>query len=325
MLTEETVMTRVFVSLLLGLTVVAAPASAQDYPSKPITVIIPYGTGGGTDLTMRLVEESASRKLGQKLVLVNRPGGAGVAGHFQLTKAAPDGYTLAIVGLGSTAVQPHMSKVGYERGDYVGVVQVNTIPFLLVTGPQSQFKDMKQVIEFAKKNPAGRVKVGITARGSWLHLVMLQLEQLHGVKFTYVPHTSTGEVVVSLMGGHIDIGNADLPSAQTKVIAGELRGIGIWTAERSPDMPNVPTLKEQGTNLEGGFYNIIIAPKGTPADIVKKIDQAFKEAMTDQETIKRAKQAGVSFNYLGNAASEKAIDESYDLAGKLLKEVEANK
>ena len=318
-------MTRVFALVLFGLASLVVPATAQDYPTKPITVIIPYGTGGGTDLTMRLVEEPASRILGQKLVLVNRPGGAGVAGHFQLTKAAPDGYTHAIVALGSTAVQPHLSKVGYTRGDYIGVVQINMIPFLLVTSPNSPFKDMKQVIEFAKKNPPGKVKVGITARGSWLHLVMLQLEQLHGVKFTYVPHTSTGEIVVSLMGQHIDIGNADLPSAQSKVIAGELRGLGIWTAQRSPDMPNVPTLKEQGTNIEGGFYNIIIAPKGTPAAIVKKIDLAFKAAMEDPEVIKRAKQAGVNFNYLGSADAEKAIDESYDLAGKLLKEVGSTK
>ena len=109
------------------------------------------------------------------------------------------------------------------------------------------------------------------------------------------------------------------------MIAGELRGLGIWTAQRSPDMPNVPTLKEQGTNIEGGFYNIIIAPKGTPAAIVKKIDLAFKAAMEDPEVIKRAKQAGVNFNYLGSADAEKAIDESYDLAGKLLKEVGSTK
>ena len=132
-------MTRVFALVLFGLASLVVPATAQDYPTKPITVIIPYGTGGGTDLTMRLVEEPASRILGQKLVLVNRPGGAGVAGHFQLTKAAPDGYTLAIVGLGSTAVQPHLSKVGYTRGDYIGVVQINMIPFLLVTSPNSPF------------------------------------------------------------------------------------------------------------------------------------------------------------------------------------------
>lgn len=318
-------MIRTFVLLLLGLFALVTPVHADEYPSKSITVIIPYGPGGGTDLTMRMIEEPASRKLGQKLVLVNRPGGAGVAGHFQLTKAAPDGYTLAIVGLGSTAVQPHISKVGYERGDYIGVVQINMIPFLLVTSPKSEFKDMKQVIEFAKKNPPGRVKVGITARGSWLHLVMLQLEQIHDIKFTYVPHTSTGEVVVSLMGGHTDIGNADLPSAQSKVIAGELRGLGIWTAKRSPDMPNVPTLQEQGTDIEGGFYNVIIAPKGTPAEIVKKIDLAFKAAMEEPEVIKRAAQTGISFNYLGSADADKAIDTAYKLAGKLLKEVELTK
>ena len=308
-------------ALMLGLSLLATPGLAEDFPTKPITLIIPYGPGGSADLTIRMIEDAVSRQLGQKLLLINKPGGAGVAGHFQLTKAAPDGYTLAIVGPGSTAVAPHTSKVGYERGDYTGVVQINTIPFLLVTPPNSPFKTMKDLVDFAKQNPPGRVKVGITARGSWLHLVMLQLEHVHGIKFTYIPHESSGGIVTSVMGGHIDLGNADPPSAQAKIQAGELRGLAIWSAKRVPGLPGVPTLIEQGTNLEASVYTCIIAPAGTPVAVIAKLEKAFKAAMEDPEIVKRATELGADFDYLGSKELNARLDQAFGMAGQTLKEL----
>jgi tripartite-type tricarboxylate transporter receptor subunit TctC len=307
----------------LIVTCLAVPlaAGAQDYPTKPITVIVPYAPGGGTDLTMRLLEPAASQRLGQKLVLVNRPGAAGSVGHFQLTKAAPDGYTMAVVGVGSTAVQPHLASVGYRPADYVPFIQLNTVPFLLVTPTTSPFKTVRDVIEFAKRNPPGKLKVGITSRGSWLHLVMARVEKLHDVKFTYIPHGSTGEIVVAIMGGHLDLGNADIPSAGPKVTAGLLRGLGVFTGQRLKDFPEIPTLKEQGTEVEGFFYNILIAPKGTPDKVIQALHEAFKAAMEEPEVIRKAEQAGIRFEYLGPSASRAQIDQFYEMAGVLLREL----
>lgn len=315
-------MKRLFSAMLLSLCL-AAPSIANEFPSKPITLIVPYSAGGGADLTARLVADAVSNEIKQKLVIVNRPGGAGTAGHFQLTKAAPDGYTLAVVGPGSTAVGPHVSDVGYKREDYVAIVQLNTIPFLLVTKPKSNFTTLADMIEFAKKNPPGKVKVGITASGSWLHLCMLRFEKMHGVKFTYVPHGSTGEIVTNILGGHIDAGQADLASAGSNVAAGEMLGLAIWSPQRRPELPNVPTLREQGTQLDGYFYNMIIGPKGMPQPVLRKIEAAFKAAMENPDVAKRGEQAKVRLEFLGHEETEARINEFYEVAGQILKEIKS--
>jgi tripartite-type tricarboxylate transporter receptor subunit TctC len=300
-------------------------ATAQNYPTKPITLIVPYSPGGGTDLTVRMVEEAASRRLGQKIKIVNKPGAAGTVGHRQLTQAAPDGYTIAVVGVGSTAMRPHTTDVGYGPGDYFPILQLNTVPFLLVAPGNSEFKGLKDVFDAARKSPPGKLKVGITSRGSWLHLSMLRLEKMGGVKFTYIPHGSSGEVVTSVMGGHLDLGNADIPSAGPKVVSGDVRALGVFTARRQSDLPDVPTLKEQGTDLGGFYYNMLIAPKGTPDGVIQKLHDAFKGALEDPDVGRRAAQAGIRLEYLGPADSQARINDFYETAGVLLRELGATK
>jgi tripartite-type tricarboxylate transporter receptor subunit TctC len=307
--------------IVLALALGSSGAMSQVYPTKPITVIVPYTAGGGTDLTIRMVEDAVSRRLGQQLVITNKPGAAGTIGHYQLTKAAPDGYTLAVVGVGSTATSPHERNVGYGLDDYVPVVQLNTVPYVLVAPPNSPFKGLKDVLDAARKNPPGYIKVGTTSPTSWLHLVIVMLEKKEGVKFTYVPHGSAGDIVISVMGGNLNLGNVDPPSAASKIASGDLRALGVLTERRQSDMPNVPTLKEQGIDIQGYYYNSVIAPKGTPENVIRTLDSAFKSALEDPELRQRAAKAGIQFDYLGPAETKKTIKAFYDQAGIAMREL----
>ena len=302
------------ITLAAVLSLLAGGAAAQDYPSKPITFLIPQAPGGGTDLSVRMVEPAASRALGQKIVIINR---AGTATVHQLTQAAPDGYTLAVASTGNTASQPHNPGVPYERTDYIPVIQLTNVPSVLVAPADSPFNNLADVIAAARKGQA--VKVGTTAPGATPHLASVLIERAFGVKFTYVPHKSNGEIMTSILGSHLDLGMVDISSAAPRLSS--VKALGVFTDERLKDVPNLPTMKEQGVKGTMGFYNIVIAPKGTPDRIIGLVHDAFKKAMEDPEVIEKARAANIPLAYLGPKASRAHMDESYELMGALMREL----
>ncbi|MGE5641220.1 MAG: Bug family tripartite tricarboxylate transporter substrate binding protein [Clostridia bacterium] len=301
-------------SLATLLSLVVAGAAAQDYPSRPVTFLIPQAPGGGTDLSIRMVEPVASRALGQKIVVINR---AGTATLLQLTQAAPDGYTIGVASTGNTAAQPHNPGVPYERTDYVPIIQITNVPSILVAPAGSPFSSVADIVAAARKGQS--IKVGTTALGTSSQLAGVLIERAFGIKFTYVPHKSNGEVMTSILGGHLDLGSVDLPSAGPRLSA--VKGIGVYTDERLKELPDLPTMKEQGVSGTMGFYNIVIAPKGTPDRIVKVLHDAFKKAMEDPEVIEKARAAYIPLAYLGPQASREQINRQYDLMGTLLREL----
>lgn len=306
----------------LALLGTVAAAHAADYPTKPIQVLIPFAPGGGTDNTMRIVEEAASKALGQKLVLVNQPGGHGSRAVTQLKQAAPDGYTIGIVPTGPIASVTHTTEVPYTKDDFIMVIQLTHVPNTLVAPKDSPFNSLKDVIEKARKSPPGTLKVAIAGSGSASsHLPMVDMEKQANVKFTLIPHKGGGPALIPVMGGHVDLGSVDLSVSGPKIKAGNVKAIGIFADKRNKDFPNIPTLKEQGYDLEGGFFNMIMVPKGTPANVVKRLHDAFKTAIEDPAVIARAKDLNLVIDYLGPEDCRKKVDRYDATIGKLVIEL----
>ena len=305
------------------LALAATVAAAQAYPARPIEVVVCYGAGGGTDLSIRLVESAVSKLLGQKIVVTNRPGAGGALAMNQLMRAAPDGYTFALAGTATLTVVPHAdaAAVHYKPDDYAPVVQISSVSNFLVVPADSPFKSFKDLVDFAKKNPSGRVKAGITSTGSMLHLPFVQIEKLYGVKFTFIPHKSSAPVVTAVMGGHLDVGAADMAAVAAQVRTGSVRALGVFAGQRLASMPNVPTIKEQGADIESGFYNVLVAPKGTPEPVIATVREAFRKVLTDPEMIERGLKSDIPLEFQDSRTMRERIDRNYQTYGALLKEL----
>ena len=286
-------------------------------------MLVGYGPGGGSDLTIRLTEGAASRILGQKIVITNRAGAGGTVMMNQFVRAAPDGYTLAIGSTATLTVQPHVASdtVLFKPDDYVPIVQISNIPNLLIVAPNSQFKSTAEFIDFAKKNPPGRLKIGITSPGTTIHLPFVQMEKLYGIKFTFIPHKSSDPIVTSIMGAQIDAGGADLSAAGPKIQANAVRALGLLAPKRLASLPNVPTLREQGVDLDAGFYNMLLAPKGTPEAIISAVHLAFRKALEDPDVIDKTTKANLPLEYLGPKESRERLTKNYEVYGVLLGEL----
>ena len=292
--------------------------NAQDYPAKPVTIYVPFAAGGGTDLSLRMLEEAVSKNLGQKVVIVNKTGTATI---YQVVTGSPDGYNLVVGSTGNLAAVPHNPGAPYAREDYLPVVQFTSVPALLIVPGNSPYNSMADIVAAAKKLPPGALKVGISPTGSISHLAAIQLEKAFNIKFGYIPHKSNGDVVTAVLGGHVDIGSVDIAAAGPKMQSNSVRGIALYRETRLPTFPELKTLKEQGADISFGFYNVILAPKGTPDRIVSVIHEAFRKALEDPVVIERSKNLNLPIAYLGPQASRKAIDQSYDTFGRLLDEL----
>lgn len=296
----------------------AGGAHAQDYPNKPITLYVPFAAGGGTDLSVRMVEPAVAKILGQKVLIVNKQGTATI---MQVVTGEPDGYNIVVGSTGNTASLPHNPGTPYGLNDYVPVAQLTNVPALLVAPANSPYGGLADVVAAARKNPPGFIKVGISPLASISHLAAIQIEKAFDIKFTYIPHKSNGDVMTAILGGHVDIGSVDIAAGGPKIRDKAVKGIALYSDARMPEFPELKTVKEQGANISFGFYNTILAPKNTPPAIVAKLDAAFRQALADPEVVERSKSLNIPIAYLGPKESRAAIDHNYKVFGALLGEL----
>ncbi|MFL6806453.1 MAG: Bug family tripartite tricarboxylate transporter substrate binding protein [Xanthobacteraceae bacterium] len=267
----------------------AGPAVAQDYPTRPITLVVPYAAGGGNDVMARTVADTMSRVLGQQIVVENRAGAGGTIATRQVAKSAPDGYTLVIGGTGTLAVNPTLyGNVGYDpRKDFAPVGLIGTSALIILVHPSIPARSIRELIDLAKQEP-GKLNYASAGVGSGIHLGTALFEHMADVKLTHVPYRGTGPALTDLLGGHVAVYFSSLPSAVGIVKDGKVRALGVTGSKRSPVFPDMPTVAEAGLpEYEAVLHYGIAAPAGTPRPIVDKLNAALRTAVAAPETQQR--------------------------------------
>lgn len=272
----------------LGAAALAAPAltaRAQSFPARPIKLVIAFPAGGPTDITMRALADNAGKALGQPVIIDNKPGAGGTLPAQLLQSSAADGYTVAQIPLGVFRL-PYTTKINWDPvKDITYVLNVTGYAFGVVVPADSPFKTWADFVAYAKANP-GRLSYGSTGTLTSPHLTMELAAQQLGIQLLHVPYKGSADLMQAIMGGQL-MAAADSTGFAPQVEAGKLRVLNTWGAERLVKFPDAPTLKELGIDVVQNSPFGIGAPKGTPPDVVKRLHDAFKQAM-EQESYRTA-------------------------------------
>jgi tripartite-type tricarboxylate transporter receptor subunit TctC len=287
---------------------IGASAGAQDYPTKPITLIVPWPAGGSTDLSMRAIADSASKVLGQPITIDNKAGGSGTVGPATMAAASrPDGYTIAQLPI-TVFRLPLMQEVSWDPAkDFSYIIHLTGYTFGVTTNAESQFKKWQDVVDFAKANP-GKVTYATPGTGTSLHIGMEQIASMAGIKLTQVPFKGGAETNAAVLGQHTML-QADSTGWRPLVDAGKLRLLMVWTSVRSPNFPDVPTLKELGYPMVYDSPFGIAGPKGMDPKIVAKLHDAFKKALDDPAVIATLAKFDMVPNYKNTEDYKKFVTE----------------
>ena len=268
---------------LAGSLLLAAAAYAQQFPSKPVTLIVPWPAGGSTDIYFRKLGEITARHLGQPLVIENRPGGSGMNGPATMAKTAkPDGYTISQLAITAFRV-PHMQKVDWDPiTDFTYIIGLAGYTFGIVVKADSPFKTFQDLLAYARANP-GRLSYATPGTGTSLHLAMEEIAAKAGVQFLHVPFKGYGDGAIALMGGHVMV-QVDSTGWAKQVDAGAQRLLATLGDKRT--RWNAPTVKELGVDTVSNSPFGLVGPKGMPRDVVKVLHDAFKKSLDDPEYLK---------------------------------------
>lgn len=269
-------------ALLAALPATRAFAQAG-YPDKPIRLVVPFAPGGNADLTGRLFAEALTKRLGQQVIVENRGGAGGAIGAEAVAKSAPDGYSLVLGSTGTFLVSPRMTggKPPYTLASFAPVALLSTSPMDIVINANNPIKDWAGMLAYVHANP-GKLTVGHPGNGSTNHLALLQMQKALGVRFNIIPYKSNGLALNDLLAGQIDAVIDQVPASIGHIRGGRLRAIVVTTARRAGQLPDVPTLQETGVKDFAATTPIVLmAPAGTPPDIVKKLNDAVAGALSD--------------------------------------------
>ncbi|QBK06661.1 tripartite tricarboxylate transporter substrate binding protein BugE [Hylemonella gracilis] len=279
-------------------------AQAQAWPTKPITLQVPFAPGGTTDIVARVIADPLGKELGQAVVVLNKAGGGGVVGATELSRAVPDGYLIGMATVSTTAANPAINtKIQYDPlTDFVPIVNIAATPNVIMVHPSFPAKDFKGFMEEIKKNP-GKYSYASSGTGGIGHLQTELFKSLSGLDIVHIPYTGAGPALNDIVAGHVPIMFDNLPSALPHILGGRLVAIAVASPERVASLPNVPTFKEVGfEGVNRPAYYGLLAPKGTPAAIVKKINAATVKALQDPAVRKRIEDTG-SF-VIGNSPAQ---------------------
>ncbi len=272
----------------------SAPALAQAYPSKPITIIVPFSAGGTTDILARLVGQHLATELGQVVIADNRAGAGGNIGAALAAKAPADGYTLFMGTVGTHAINAALYKrLPFDHvKDFAPLSRVANVPNLLVAHPSQPFKTVSEMIAYAKANP-GKINFGSPGNGSSPHLSGELFKSMAKVDLTHIPYKGSAPAVADLLGNQISIMFDNLPSVIPHVRSGKLRAIAITTATRSPELPDVPTIAEAGLpGYEAASWFGLFAPADTPAPVLATLSTALAKVLSNPDVQKKISMQG---------------------------------
>jgi tripartite-type tricarboxylate transporter receptor subunit TctC len=306
--------------LIAALLLAASAASAQDYPNRPIRVIVPYAAGGLPDTITRLIQPKMADGLGQPLVVENRGGAGGISGTEAVAKAAPDGYTLLVADVGQVAINPHIfSQLPYAQKDLTGVSLIGFSALFLTLHPSVPANNFKELISYIKSNP-GKVNYGSSGIGSIHHLSMEAMKTALGLDIVHVPYKGMGQAVPALLGGQVAMVPSALPAVEAHVKSGTVKIVAISTAKRSPLAPEIPTIAESGAPGYDFAPEIgLLAPAGTPPAVVARLSAEVAKAVKSADIVERFRQLGI--DPVGNSpeAYNAQIRAAYAKYGQVVK------
>lgn len=274
-----------------------AEVSTDDYPNKPVEIIVAYKAGGGTDVGARILASEAEKFLGQPIVIINREGSDGEVGYTELAQASPDGYKIGFINL------PTFVSLTLERNTKYSIDDVKPIlnhvydAGVIVVQSSSEFDTIEDMIDYAKANPSD-ITISNNGAGASNHIGAAHFEHEAGIEVTHVPFGGSTDMLAALRGGHVMATVAKISEVAALVESGELKLLASFTDERLENFPDVPTLKEKGFDILFGSARALVAPKDTPDEIIQKLHDVFKEALESPEHLEQADNADLPIMYM---------------------------
>lgn len=288
-------LSRILFTLLLAAMPLASHA-ADPYPARPIRLIVPFPPAGGTDIMSRLVANKLAEMTSWSIVVENHPGAGGNIGVSLAAKAPNDGYTIVMGQTSNLAINPTLYKhLPYEPAkDFSPITTIASAPLVLVVAADSPYKTLRDIIDAAKKEP-GKLSFASPGNGTVAHMTIEMLQKSAGVKFSHVPYKGSAQAITDLIGGYVKVFMSSVPTAISQIKSGRMRAIAVTSAGRSNDLPDVPTINEAGyKGFDAATWFGLLAPKGTPADVVALLNGKVNQVLKMPDVRKRIELEGAS-------------------------------
>lgn len=300
----------------LALTAVACIPASAAYPEKPITVIVPFGAGGTTDVPARLIAGLLEKKLGQPFVVKNVAGAGGTIGAAELAKADPDGYTLGYVPTGTICLQPHAQPTPYGRDSFSFLGMVMRQPVTVMSSRKVPWKDFREMVATVKKEP-NKYVVAITGAGNMTHVPMASLAKHFGLQFRYIPYRSSPEIMKDMLTGRAHLhGDSPVPLSQFDIM-----GLAQFSETRMDNLKDIPTTRELGFDKAYSHWQGLVGPKGLPADVVTTLGDAIREIVTSPGFADEAAKMSTNAYWMGPGDFQALFEDEFDMYGGELREL----
>jgi len=301
----------VAVAAALAAAVALAAAQAQPYPNRPVTMIVPFPPGGIADITGRPLAVAMAKTLGQNVVVENKAGAGGAVGHAYVAKAKPDGYTI-MTALSSIVVIPEADRVNgrpatYQMSDFASIALISADPTILLVPADAPWKSLKELIDDARSRP-GKISYASSGVYGTIHTCFEMLAQAADVKLLHVPYKGGGPAMTALLAGETNLGAQSPGVSSPHIRSGKIRVLGSWAGSRTAALPDVPTMKEQGFDVEFYIWVGMFAPAGLPPDVAARIRASVRQAVQDPDF--KSAMAGINtpINFLEGAEFDRFLD-----------------